>query len=186
MLKELAPGPRVGVDLGTGTGAIALALAHSRRDLTLFAVDASPDALVLAARNLVRHRLEERVTLVPGDLFTPLVGRVEPGALDLVVSNPPYVTEDEFADLAPEVRDHEPRMALVAGPTGIEVIVRILAEATAWLVPGGLLALEIGAGQSGPLLEILRASDAWSEVHAWPDLAGIERVILARRRVRES
>jgi len=169
-------------DIGTGTGAIACALAVERPALTLYAIDLERGALELARSNVARHGLAGRIHLLLGDLFEPLSGEVETGSLDAIVSNPPYVAEADLADLEPEVREHDPHSALVSGPTGLEVIERLVAGASQWLRPGGLLAFEIGAGQVAAALSAVRATDAYEAERSWPDLSGIARVISAHRR----
>lgn len=163
------------LDLCTGSGAIAIALAAEREQLQVDGVDVSAGALELARRNVERHGVADRVALHHGDLFEPLAqGR----RYALIVSNPPYVTEAEWVALAPGVRDHEPRLALVGGRDGLEVIRRIVAEAPRWLAAGGGVLLEVGAGQSGAAGELLR-SHGFVSVCVHPDLSGIGRVVEA-------
>jgi release factor glutamine methyltransferase len=174
---------RVAVDLGTGSGAIALSLAaEGPGDLEVWATDASPDALAVAAANLatLAERAPDqaaRVHLAGGDWFAALPDALA-GALALVVSNPPYVAEPEWAGLDAAVRDHEPRRALVAGPTGLESIDRIVAEARRWLGPGGHLVLELAPHQADA---VTRAAEAagYRRVRVEPDLAGRARALVA-------
>ncbi|HEY1539409.1 MAG TPA: peptide chain release factor N(5)-glutamine methyltransferase [Solirubrobacteraceae bacterium] len=167
----LARGARV-VDVGTGSGAIALALKQERPDLSLTATDSSAGALEVARANAAALGLE--VTLTEGDL---LAGVRE---CDAVLSNPPYVADGERASLAPEIVRHEPAGALFAGADGLDVIRRLAPAAAAVLVPGGLLAIEHGAGQAAAVAALFE--DAGFEgVHALPDLAGIERVTTGHR-----
>ncbi len=137
-------------DVGTGSGAIAVAIALNAANARATAIDASADALAIARRNVARYGLERNVTLVEGDL---LAGA---GTFDVIVANLPYVAEDEWPSLAPEIREHEPRAALVAGVAGTELIERLLEIAPAHLAPGGLLAAEIGCTQSARLLDVAR------------------------------
>jgi release factor glutamine methyltransferase len=132
--------PRVIVDLCTGSGNLALALKHTCRTASVYATDLSSDAIDLARQNAVANGLD--VTFLQGDLFEPLPGHLK-GRVDLIVSNPPYVAEREVPALPNEVRDHEPRMALVAGPVGDEILKRIAASAPEWLRPGGAVVCEI-------------------------------------------
>jgi release factor glutamine methyltransferase len=163
--------PRL-VDVGTGSGAIALSLKSERPDAEVVACDISRDALDVAAANAARLGLEVELHLsdllaqVPGDGFA------------LVVSNPPYVSEREMADLEPEVAEHEPRLATVAGGDGLEVYRRLLPEAAARLVDGGGLALECGSGQAPALVAELAAA-GYGQAGVDRDLAGIERVVWA-------
>ncbi len=160
------------VDVGTGTGAIALAVKHERPDASVFATDVSPEAVELARTNAQRLALDIRV--LQGALLEPLPAELR-GWVDLVVSNPPYVTTQEYADLPAEVRA-DPEGALVGGP---EVHRRIADEASRWLRDGGVLAVEIGAQQAAVVTEGL-AGD-YGDVRVERDLAGRDRVVVARR-----
>ena len=170
--------PRV-LDVGTGSGAIALALADEHPGLRAVGVDASADALALAAENVRRTGLADRVALVEADVLDAssrlLLARVADGPFDLVVSNPPYVEADELAGLEPEVREHEPRAALVA-PGVTEAIAR---HARTLLRPGGRLVLEVGDGQAPRVTALLR-SLGYDDVTVTPDLAGVDRVVDGR------
>ena len=143
--------PRV-VDVGTGSGAIALSLKSERPDAEVVACDISQDALDVAAANAARLGLD--VELHISDLLAQVPG----DGFRLVVSNPPYVSEREMADLEPEVAEHEPRLATVAGPDGFEIYRRLLPEAAERLVDGGSLALECGGGQAPALVSELAAA----------------------------
>lgn len=176
MACRLVPHPRVVLDLGTGSGALALAFAHRFPAARVVAVDASPGALEVASAN--GDRLGLAVEWLAGDLFDPLPAELE-GAVDLLVSNPPYVAEAEWPDLPTDVR-HEPRQALVAGPRGTEVLERIAAAAPRWLAPGGWLACEIGETQGGWAREAFSAGLVDVEVR--PDLTGRDRFVVGRRR----
>jgi release factor glutamine methyltransferase len=173
--------PRGGriVDLGTGSGCIAIALAVARADLAVLALDRSEAALGLARRNAARHGVADRIRFEAGDLGRPPTAWRR--GCDAVVSNPPYVDEAAWAVLAPEVRDHDPREALVAGPTGLEAYQALAGPAFDLLRPGGFLALELGSGQARAVAAIL-AQAGFAELDVRRDLAGIERVLTARRR----
>jgi len=175
-LDERSP---VAVDLGTGSGAIALSLAAERWPrIEVWATDASPDALAVARANLAGlGRRATAVRLVEGDWFAALPLELR-GGVDLVVSNPPYIGETE--SLAPEVADWEPTCALLAGPDGLADIRRIVAEAPAWLRPGGALVVEIGESQ-GPAVSDLAGRAGFVDVRVEPDLAGRPRALVARR-----
>jgi release factor glutamine methyltransferase len=162
--------PRV-VDVGTGSGAIALSIADEHPGARVLGVDLSEEALEVARRNRERNGLTERVTFARTELLS---GLAEP--LDLVVSNPPYVRSGELEAIDPEVRDWEPRLALL----GEDVAERIAAESRQVLRPGGTLVLECGAGQApGLAAELGRLG--YEDVRVTPDLAGVERVVEARR-----
>jgi release factor glutamine methyltransferase len=169
--------PRRGLrilDVGTGSGAIAVTLALELPGASVFAGDVSADVLAVARRNASRHGA--RVELREGDLCTPFTGE----CFDLVVSNPPYVPSGAIAALAPEVRDHEPRIALDGGEDGLDVYRRIARAAAPLLDDDGELLVEIGHDQSAAVLEIF-ASRKLRVVEIRRDLAGIERVVRARR-----
>ena len=168
------------VDVGAGCGAIALALAVELPNARIFATESSGAARGWALRNLARTGL--RCTLLPGDLMSPLHPALG-GAVDVVVSNPPYVPEDEWNGLEDEVRLFEPKDAVVGGPTGLEVILELLEQVRMWLSPGGAIVIEIApsqAGKVGRLLEII----GYEDVVATKDLAGRDRVVEATWRGR--
>ena len=168
LLADLAE-PRV-LDVGTGSGAIALAIADEHPGARVTGTDISADAVALAHDNAVRTDLAERVELVHGDLFAGVSGR-----FDLVVSNPPYVGEDELRGLQPEVRDHDPPRALLArGLT--EGIARGAAKR---LAPGGALVLEVSDGDAERVARLL-VGLGYRDVAVTPDLAGIPRVVEGR------
>jgi release factor glutamine methyltransferase len=132
--------PQVIIDLCTGSGNLALALKHAFPDAIVHGTDISTDAVELATANGERLALDVRWST--GDLFDAIPPALH-GRVDAVVANPPYIAAAEFDDLPIDVRDHEPRVALVAGPSGDEVLARIAAASTRWLAPGALIACEI-------------------------------------------
>ncbi len=159
------------VDVGTGSGAIAVALAHARPQVHVTAVDLSVAALEVARRNAQRHGVLERLTLLQSNLLAA----VADADFDLVVSNPPYISEEEI--LEPQVTDYEPHSALYSGPTGLEVYERLIPQARKVLKPQGWLLLEIGFGQQPAVEALLRGWQSVSVVH---DLQGIPRVVQAQ------
>jgi len=170
--------PALAVDLGTGSGAIALSLAAERwPHVGVWATDRSPDALEVARANLAGlGRRAAVVRLAEGDWFAALPGDLR-GRIDVVVSNPPYVAAVE--PLPPQVSDWEPAAALVPGPTGLEAVERLVADAPAWLAPEGTLVLEIGETQGDAVLALARAA-GFSAADVHPDLAGRPRALVAR------
>ena len=166
-------------DVGCGSGCIAIAIARERPEATFLAIDASPSALAVARENATAHGVDERITFLHGDLLDPLVERGE--KLDLVVSNPPYVVDAELSDLAPEVKEHEPRMALAGGADGLATITRLLEGVGAVLDRGGVVVMEIGKGQDRHVAERV-LSAGLDLLRIVPDLAGIPRVAVARKR----
>jgi release factor glutamine methyltransferase len=161
------------VDIGTGTGAVALAMKRRRPDAILYATEVSSDAVAVARANASRHALD--VQVLEGDLFAPLPPELK-GRVDMLVSNPPYVSEEEYEDLPPVVKA-EPYEALVGG---VDVLRRLTEEGTAWLCPGGWLVVEIGAAQGDEVAGLL--GDRFEAVEVLPDLAGRDRVARGRLR----
>jgi release factor glutamine methyltransferase len=173
--RASSPGSRLRiVDVGTGSGCIALALAKEIPTAEIHATDISPAALEIASANAARHQLEQRICFHETDLLSGF----SPNSFDLVVSNPPYVGESEEDQVQLEVRKFEPRNAVFAGPTGIEVIERLIPQAKAVLKQGGWLVMEI----SGTIAEAVKGllSD-WRPVEITNDLQGIPRVVAARK-----
>lgn len=167
------------VDVGTGTGCIALSIAADRPDAEVHAVDVSSEALALAQENARRLGLAERVALHQGDLLAPVEALA--GSVDLVASNPPYLDAAELEQLEPEVRDHEPRLALLP-PDGdrYSIYRRLAPQARRALRPGGSLLLEIGLGMDEAVRGICAAAELRVE-RVVPDLQGIPRALFARR-----
>lgn len=162
------------VDVCTGSGAVACSVAQERPFARVWATDVSGVAVALAEANSRRLGLGERVTVLEGDLFSPLPDELR-GRVDAVIANPPYIPSGAIASLPDEVRDHEPLAALDGGPDGLDVVRRLVDEARGWLAPGGLLAIESDEA---------RANDAdlgmreWYEgVSTYKDLAGRDRVV---------
>ena len=161
-------------DMGTGSGCIALALGRELPQAQVVATDISTDALEVARANAVRHQLEKRIRFMENDLLHGF----ENSSFDFIVSNPPYVGESEADEVQLEVRKFEPRPAVFGGPTGVEVISRLMPQARDVLKPGGWLVMEI----SGTIAEqVKRLLDGWNEVRVVNDLQGIARVVAARK-----
>jgi len=169
--------PRI-VDVGTGSGAIAVTLAKQLPAARLAATDTSEPALAVARENAARHGVAERVEFVSCDLLDD--ARLA-GPWDVVVSNPPYVRADEFDSLPRDVRLHEPRTALVAGPTGVEVVARLAASAAERLTPGGWLVVEIGPTIAAAAEAAIAAVPGLEPGPTLRDLAGLPRIAQARR-----
>jgi release factor glutamine methyltransferase len=160
-------------DVGTGSGCIALALAKELPQAEIHATDVSSSALEIARANAARHQLESRIQFHETDLLRGL----EPGTFDFVVSNPPYVGECEKDQVQLEVRKFEPRQAVFAGPSGLEVIARLIPQARDALKPGGWLVMEI----SGTIVDgVKQLLAGWNDVQVTKDLQGIPRVMSAR------
>lgn len=167
-------------DVGTGSGCIAVAVLHGLPAVRGHAVDLSPAALAVAARNAARHGVAERLVLHVGDLLAPLRGGADWGRLAAVLSNPPYIVRGD-PTVAPDVAAHEPAQALyVEGADPLAVVRRLAEQALEALAPGGLLAVEVGAGSAAEAQAHL-ARLGYAAVRALRDLAGIERVVLGVR-----
>jgi release factor glutamine methyltransferase len=160
------------LDVGTGSGAIALAIANERDGVRVTGIDSSPDAIEVARNNAARTGLE--VEFLIADL---IVG----GPYDLIVSNPPYVRDGEWASLQPEISLYEPQDSLVGGADGLDIIRDLIPAAADVLVRGGRLGVEVGQGQSRTVESLFERS-GFTQVEAIRDLAGIPRVVTGRAR----
>jgi len=167
----------VTLDVGTGSGCIALALAAENPFVRLVATDVSEAAVEVARRNAARLGLDGRVDIRVGDLLDDLLPRER---FDLIVSNPPYIPDAEYRTLEANVRDYEPRLALHGGDDGLDVERRLIPAAAARLRSGGLLAVEVGAGQAAAVRALFAAAGAFEAAQERADLAGIARVVFAR------
>ena len=166
------------IDVGTGSGCVALALAAEDPFVHVVATDVDPAALAVARGNAARLGLARRVEFVLSDLVHDVGER----PFDLVVSNPPYIPADEYVALEPNVRDYEPRLALYGGFDGLDFYRRLVPGAALLLRPGGMLAVEVGAGQAEAVAGIMTAAGAFTEPESRDDLAGVPRVVHAHRR----
>ena len=164
------------VDVGTGSGAIALSVAAEVPTARVFATEASAAARAWALRNLARTAL--RVTLLPGHLLDPLHPALG-GAVDVIVSNPPYISDEEWEGLEPEVRDNEPRDAVIGGPDGLDVLMSLLETAPRWLAIGGWLVVELAESQTEKVATLLHVI-GYTDVAVSADLAGRDRVVEGR------
>lgn len=166
-------------DIGSGSGCIGLTLAAERPGVRLFAVDVSEIALATTKQNVEALGLKDRVAVLRGSLLEPIpAGRV----IDWVISNPPYIPTLDLEGLQPEVRDHEPRIALDGGPDGLDVYRRLIPAAAARARVG--IALEVGAGQAVAVAALVREA-ALPEIAIVRDLGGIERVVIGTRYSRD-
>ena len=165
------------IDVGTGSGCIACAIAWERSSVRVIALEVSPRAVAMARANVAALGLADRVTVEVSDLFTasPAV------AADVVVANLPYLPTELIATLSPEVRRHDPRIALDGGADGLTLIRRVVAEAPARLASGAALVLETGGGEQLRTVVELMERSGWAEVQTRRDLAGVERFVAGRR-----
>ncbi|TKB67019.1 MAG: peptide chain release factor N(5)-glutamine methyltransferase [Nitrospira sp.] len=169
------------VDVCTGSGCIAVALARLRPRAHMIATDLSNLSLNVARQNAIRHAVGERITWLEGNLLGALAGQELEGQVDVIVSNPPYIAQAEWATLQPEVRLFEPRGALVAGPQGTELHERLLQEAGRYLSPAGVVIMEIGAGQAPAMRQIIERMAKYRLHRLIYDEAGLERVVIIER-----
>ncbi|HSJ44302.1 MAG TPA: peptide chain release factor N(5)-glutamine methyltransferase [Euzebyales bacterium] len=174
---ELLPTGAIVVEPCTGSGAVACAIAVERPDVQVIATDVDDAAVALAVDNAARLGVD--VDVRPGDLLEPVPDALQ-GTVDVLISNPPYLAEDELADVPPEVADWDPSTALIAGPTGHEVSDRLIALAMEWLRPGGWLLLELDERRVGQAADHAQAAGL-SAVGALADLTGRLRFVRARR-----
>ena len=168
------------LDVCTGSGCVAVALAGNVVEAEVVAVDNSADALAIAKQNIEAHDLEARIVACESDLF----GGVEQSGkalFDLIVSNPPYVSAGEFEKLDANVREYEPREALVGGEDGLDVVRRIVGEAEPYLADCGMLMLEVGYDQAGEVGRLFEKAGYLTDVSTVRDHQGHERVVMGRR-----
>lgn len=161
------------LDLCTGSGCVAIAIAKNAPQAQVTAVDISPAALAIAGENRETHQLTDRVTLQEGDLFAPLAAGTK---YDLIVSNPPYIRQQELATLQADVRLFEPRLALDGGDDGLDFARRLIDESPRWLKPGGWLLMELDPSQIATVDELATANGAYCDLASFKDLSGQRRV----------
>jgi release factor glutamine methyltransferase len=176
---ELLPAraaPLAAADLGTGSGCLAVALAVERPAARLVATDISSEAIAVARRNATRHGVDERIRFIVSDLAETIGD-----GFDLIVANPPYVLDRDRPGLQPEVREHEPDVALYGGDNGLRIIERVVREAPAHIRSGGWLIFEFGFGQDEHIERFLEASPDLEPIGLRRDLQGIARTAVAKR-----
>jgi release factor glutamine methyltransferase len=182
VIRRLPRGDRpTVVDVGTGSGCLAVTVARALPHARILATDLSVQALETAKRNARRHGVDTGIRWLMGDLLAPLAGEGCDGAVTAIMANPPYIREAEWSTLQPEVGRYEPRMALVAGASGIELHERLLVEAASYLVSGGLLAMEVGRGQSAEIRAKIETMPGYGRAEILMDEAGIDRIIIVTR-----
>jgi len=186
----LERGYRRVLEIGTGSGAIIVSVAHELPVLDfLVATDISTEAIAVARRNALKHGVAERISFVVMDLFSAF----RPGTLfDLIVSNPPYVSREEYETLAPEIRNHEPPLALLGGgPDGLDTVKAVLAGGWDYIAPGGVMLVEIGYKQAQKAMEFFKemlkkqGEDEGSSCHisVIKDYAGLDRVLCVEKKL---
>jgi len=180
---SLVEGPNPYVcDLCTGCGCVAIAIARNFANCRIVATDISDVALAVAERNISGHGLGGRIQLLQGDLFEPIIPGLGPAKFDLIVCNPPYVSEPEFEKLDRNVRDFEPKIALTAGHDGLDVIKRIIATAGEFLKPAAALMLEIGNEQGPAVRTLLEDTGRFATVNIEKDYNNLDRLAVAIRK----
>ena len=165
------------LDLCTGSGCVAIAFAKERPTWRVTAVDISPDAATVARENVRRAGVAHHLAVLEGDLFAAVPAGAQ---FELITANPPYIPSADIAGLDADVRDFEPRLALDGGADGLQITRRLIGGAMAYLSPGGLLALEGGFDQA-PAVAALLEQGGFADITRSKDLAGVERVVSARR-----
>jgi release factor glutamine methyltransferase len=160
-------------DVGTGSGAIALAVAANCPNVRIYAIDLSADALAVAGQNVQRHDQNGQITLLSGDLLTPL-----PAPVDMIVANLPYISSAAYGQLMADVRDYEPQLALEAGPEGLDAIARLLSQAPRYLHTHGLIFLEIGHDQGEAVLQLIATRLPHASVRLRQDYHGHDRLVI--------
>jgi release factor glutamine methyltransferase len=179
VLERCSSNTRRVADIGTGSGAIALSLAFEREFDLVFGTDISLDAIAVASGNAasLRSVLKSSIEFRHGSLLAPLKGEV----LDVIVSNPPYVSFAELGDLPPDVRDWEPSLALLSPQDGLAATRELVRQAPHHLAPDGLLAVEVDTRRAGTVAEMVSVDDRYGDVEVLLDLTGRERFVFARR-----
>ena len=173
------PGQQFVCDLCTGSCCVAVAVARNYANAQIVATDISDAALAVAERNITKHGLGGRLKLLKGDLFEPIIPGLGPAKFDLIVCNPPYVSEPEFQRLDKNVRDFEPKFALAAGPDGLDVIKRVIAGAGQFLKPAAALMLEIGNTQGPAVRKMLDDTGYFDTVTIEKDYNKLDRLAIS-------
>lgn len=169
--------PQQVCDLCTGSGCVAVAIAKNFDNCNVTATDICDDALKVAAENIALHELDEKIELLAGDLFTPIIEGLDATKFDLIVSNPPYVSDAEFEILDANVKDHEPRKALYGGTDGLDIYKRIVDGVMEHLADDGALIMEIGYLQGDAIRQLL--DGIFKFVHIEKDFSDNDRVVIA-------
>jgi len=173
------PGTQLVCDLCTGCGCIAVAIAKNFPDARIIATDICDAALNVAVENVEKHQLKDRIKLLHGDLFDPIVPQLDVDKFDLIVCNPPYVSAAEYEKLDKNVKDYEPKSALLAGDDGLDIYRRICEKAEQFLKPDAGLMLEIGFAQGQAVRELLEQTGAFAEIKIEKDYDDNDRLVIA-------
>jgi release factor glutamine methyltransferase len=166
-------------DLCTGCGCVAVAIARDFANCLIVATDVSDTALEVAEKNIIKNGLGNRVKLLKGDLFEPIIPGLVPAKFDLIVCNPPYVSEPEFEKLPANVKNFEPKVALTAGPEGLDIIKRIITQAGPFLKPAAALMIEIGNNQGSAVHKLLEDTEHFDTITIEKDYSNLDRLAVA-------
>ncbi len=169
------------LDLCTGSGCIAVAIAKNFPAADIIATDICESALKVAAKNIENHQLTDQVTLLQGNLFDPVIPQLDTSAFDLIVSNPPYVSTAEFEKLDKNVKDHEPKLALLAGEQGLDIYRKIAAQVDQFLKPDAALIMEIGYEQGPAVKNMLENLRCFNEIKIEKDFRKLDRIVIAKK-----
>ena len=168
-------------DLCTGSACIAIAIAKNCPDTQIIATDISDPALAVAAENIANHQLKERIELLSGDLFAPIIAGLDNAMFDLIVCNPPYVTAAEYDALDKNVKDYEPKGALLAGADGLDIYRRIIEKIDDFLKPDAAVMLETGYAQGRAVRELLEKTGCFGEIKIEKDHQNNDRIAIAKK-----
>jgi release factor glutamine methyltransferase len=174
-------GKQLVCDLCTGSGCIAVAITRNYPNCQIIATDICDAALNVATRNIEKHQLKERIKLLCGDLFDPIVPQLDAGKFDLIVCNPPYVSSVEFEKLGKNVKDYEPRLALFAGDEGLDIYRRIVEKVGEFLKPDAALMMEIGYNQGQAIRQLLEQIRIFTEITIEKDFHENDRIVIAKK-----
>jgi release factor glutamine methyltransferase len=180
---RMAVPPQYICDLCTGSGCIAVAIAKNFSDAHIIATDICDAALAVAAENIKKHQLGEKITLLCGDLFDPIISGLDVNEFDLIVSNPPYVSTAEYQKLDKNVKDYEPKKALFAGIDGLDIYYRVIEKAGRFLKHNGALMLEIGYAQGQAVKELLEKTGDFHDIKIEKDLHDNDRIVSALKKL---
>jgi release factor glutamine methyltransferase len=168
-------------DLCTGSGCIAVAIAKNYPNARIIATDICDAALAVAAKNIEMHQLQDKIKLLSGDLFEPIIPQLDTGKCDLIVCNPPYVSSSEYEKLDKNVKDYEPRLALFAGDDGMDIYKRIIEKVDQFLKPNGALIMEIGYSQGQAIKEMLEPNGIFADIKIEKDFHNNDRIVSAKK-----
>lgn len=168
-------------DLCTGSGCIAVAIGKNFTEADIIATDICDSALNIAAHNVDKHGLADRIKLLCGDLFDPVIPQLDTAKFDLIVCNPPYVTTAEYAAIDKNVKEYEPELALHAGPEGLDIYRRIVEKIEDFLKPTAALMLEIGYSQGPAVRQLLEQADCFAEIKIEKDFHDNDRIVTAKK-----